>query len=414
MSKEPRAFARRGAQALTAATIAVSGGTIFAGQAQAVLPVPTITKAFVAGSTSNKVVTAGTTIEITGSGFTGMVDNQADSACNVAPVAYPGTNSGCSQVRFLGASASNTAGFVLATRYTVVSDTKIVVSVPSIAVGTGSAAGDPALGTGSVKVQVVNTTGTGTSSGISVSTASELFYREKLVANYNGTVVANPNGGGTLTVPVTGLPSGTTSSSFTKENITGYVYSTVAGSPNVSLTSVSFNDASNVNVTLPPGAPAGNLVGIMLVHDGITGTADANSLTYPAVISKIQACTGTAATAAATWVAATPGQQSATLPDCTDSANIPSTAGTYYIKVTGKGLTGATAWSADGAGGAVAETCVTASDTVAYCKLVVTTAPTSGVAPLTFTPADPDSTGDATAPILVPTGGSILVYNTLI
>jgi hypothetical protein len=406
------------------AAVVAGGGAIAATPAHATLPVPTITSVYVAGSTTNKVVGTGSTIEITGTGFTGMVDNQAVAGCSVAATAYPATGSGCSQVRFLGVGGAANAGFALATRYNVLSDTKIIASVPSITVGSGAATGNPALGTGSVKVQVLNTTGTGTSSGISASTASEVFYRAPLVAAYSGTVAANPNGGGTLVVPVSGLPSSTTSASFLLEKVTGYVYNTVAGAPNVAATAVTFNDASNVNVTLPPGAPVGNLVGIMLVHDGILGTADADSLSYAAVVSRIQVCQTTAlATAADTWITATnagAGAQSATLPDCTGGSNVGLSA-TSYVKVTGKGFTGATAWTADNTTSAVGETCATASDTVAYCKLIVTgTPPTGGVAALAFTPADPDdftgsggSNGSLTAPTLVPTGGAIIVYNTL-
>ncbi|MEV6851729.1 hypothetical protein [Actinoplanes sp. NPDC051411] len=417
MSTKPRALAHRGAQALTAAAV-VAGGLVLATPAHATLPLPTITSVSVAGSPANKVVSTGTSIEITGTGFTGMVDNAADSGCNTAAVAYPAAGSSCSQVRFLGALANATTGFTLATRYSVISDTKIIASVPSIAPGSGALAGNPALGTGSVKVQVVNTSATGTSSGISASAASEVFYRAPLVANYVGTVSANPAGGGNLVVPVTGLPSGSTSASFLLEKVTGYVYSVVSGSPTIASTAVTWNDANSVNLTVPPGSPAGDFIGIMVVHDGIAGTADVNALKYPAIITKVQSCSGTVATAVDTWVTAinaSAGTQSGTLPDCTGGANVSGTAADVnYIKITGKGFTGGTGWNVDGTAGAtggVTEVCGVASDTVAYCKLTVATAPADGISAVSFAPA---AVGSSSAPTLIPTGGAILIWNTLI
>jgi len=417
MSENPGALARRGARAIAVAAV-VAGGVAVAGPAHAALPLPTITSVYVAGTPANKVVSTGTTIEINGTGFTGMVDNSAESGCSVAAVAYPASGSSCSQVRFLGAGATASAGFTLATRYSVVSDTKIIAAVPSIAPGTGSATGNPALGTGSVKVQVLNTSAAGTSSGLSASTASELFYRAPLVANYVGTVSGNPLGGGTLVVPVTGLPTATTAASFLNEKVTGYVYSVVANSPSVSSAAVTFNDPTDVNLTLPPGAPAGDFVGIMIVHDGIAGTADVNALKYPAIITKVQSCSGAAATATDTWVTAinaSAGTQSGTLPECTGGANVSGTAADVdYIKISGKGFTGATGWNVDGTAGAtggVTEVCGVASDTVAYCKLTVATAPAGGISAVSFTPA---AVGSSSAPDLVPTGGSILIWNTLV
>jgi hypothetical protein len=186
----------------------------------------------------------------------------------------------------------------------------------------------------------------------------------------------------------------------------------------VASAAVTFNDASNVNLTLPPGAPAGDFIGIMVVHDGIAGTADVNALKYPAIITKVQSCaTGAVATAVDTWVTAinnSAGTQSATLPDCTGGANVSAAVGDDMIKITGKGFTGATGWNVDGTAGAtggVTELCGVASDTIAYCKLTVATAPAEGISAVVFTPA---AVGSSAAPALVPTGGSILVWNTLV
>ena len=379
MSTKPRALARRGAQALTMAAM-VAGGVAVASPAHAVLPVPTITSVFVAGSTTNKVVTAGTTVVITGTGFTGMTDNAAVSGCSTnVPVAYPTTNSGCSQVRFLGIGATNIANFTLSTRYTVLSDTQIIASVPAMAT-TDGATGGPVAGTGAVTVQVLNTTGTGTSSLLSASAASGLIYRKPLTATIAATpVYASPVGGGALTVPVSGGIAALTSGAngtLAMEKITAYVYSVVASSPQVAPAAVNFLDATNVSVVLPPGSPAGDFVGIMLVHDGIPGTADVNSLKYPAVITSLASCS----TTISAWIAS----PTATLPVCTGSPNVPATGGSgddAWLKITGKGFAGSTVWNFEGADGDVDETCVVVSDTLAYCALDITTAPTTLVAP---------------------------------
>lgn len=402
MSTKPRALARRGAQALTAAVV-VAGGVVVAAS-PAFAAVPAITTVFVAGSTTNKVVTAGTTVLITGTGFAGMTDNASDAACNAAVVAFPAAGSGCSQVRFLGMSATATTGFTLATRYTVISDTQIYATVPTITPSDGAAAGAPAAGTGSVRVQVVNTMGTGTSSLISASTTSEVFYRHPLTAVVAGSVTINPLGGGTLTVGVTGVAT-LTGTTFTQEKITGYLMSTATGSPSVLPTSVTFKDGTNVSVVLPPGSPAGNPIGIMLVHDGIPGTADNDSLTYPAVITELKSCP--------TDISAFIALVALPLPVCTGPAAAPGTdLSTADIKVTGKGFTGVTVWSFDGAGGDVTETCTVISDTLAYCHLEITEVPDPAVAAVSFVPVDPP--GASTAPVLVPTVGSILIYSSLV
>jgi hypothetical protein len=407
MSTKSRARASRGVQALTMAAAVAGGATLVAGPAHAVLPVPTITGVFVAGSTTNKVVSSGTTVVITGTGFTGMTDNAADSACTIAPVAYPTANSGCSQVRFIGVSSTATTGYTLATRYNVVSDTQIYATVPAITPIDGTTAGSPAAGTGSIKVQVVNTTGTGTSSMISASTASEVFYRKPLTATLSGATNANPVGGGTVSVGVSGVAA-LTSNTFPLEKITGYVYSMAGTSPQVASTSVTLGDATHVNVVLPPGGPAGNAVGVMLVHDGVPGVADTTNLKYPAVITKLESCAASVSSFVAT--------PSATLPVCTGAATAPGSNGsTADMKVTGKGFAGASVFDFSGSGGGdVTATCVVVSDTLAYCHLAITTVPTPPVAAVAFTPVDPDGAGPATVATFAPTSGSILIYSALV
>ncbi|WP_436527523.1 hypothetical protein [Actinoplanes sp. HUAS TT8] len=397
---------RHGTRALVVAAVATCGTAALASPAYAA--VPTITSVSVAGSATNKVVTAGSTVVITGTGFSGMVDNKdtAGSCSTTAPAVWPASPSSCSQVRFNGVGATTTAGFTLATRYSVINDTTIYATVPTVTPVDGTT-GSPAAGTGSMKVQVVNTTANGTSSGISASAASEVFYRGPLTAAISPAAVnANPNGGGAITVGVSGVAA-LTATTFPQEKITAYVSSVVSGqtSPQVSQATVAFKDATNVTVTVPPSGASGDYAGVMLVHDGITGTADVDSLKYPAVITQINSCSAD--------ISSYISSPTTTFPTCTGSATAPSAAAsTADYKITGKGLSGATAWSFDGAGGNVAETCVTISDTTAYCHIVVTAPPTSGVAPVTFTPAAVGST--SSAPALVPTPGGIVLYTTLV
>jgi hypothetical protein len=418
MNAKPGAVAR-GVEALTAAAVIV-GGVAIATPSHAVLPVPTISAVSVAGGpATNKVVTAGTTIVITGTGFTGMTDNAvgAGTCSSNAPAAWPDADSGCSQVRFLGTGATSTANFTVATRYTVVSNTTIYATVPAMTVKDGDPGG-PAAGTGSIRVQVLNTMPTGTSSLLSASTASELFYRKQLTATLADTA-ANPVGAGVVPVTV-GVQSGgsiasLTSNTLPQEKITAYVYNTVAGSPQVAVAAIALKDATTLNITLPAGTPSGNFIGVTLVHDGIAGVADTTHLKYPAVISKIESCT----------TDVKPGSLTSSLPTCSGSANAPAT-GNADVMITGKGFTGATAWDWDGnITTAVSDpdpaqrvgvdpTCTVVSDTLAYCDLEIYTVPNPPVVSVRFTPADPDAGGPATAPALAPTGGGIIIYSTLV
>jgi hypothetical protein len=404
MSKDPMALARRGAQALTAVAMVAGGAVFAAAPAHAVLPLPTVTSVFVYGTTNNKVITTGTTVTINGTGFSGMVDNSS-SGCNTVAAAtavWPAAGSGCSQVRFVGVGATDAAtGFAPAAQYTVVSDKLIYATVPAPLATNGTTAGSPAPGTGSMKVQVLNTTGTGTSSGLSASTASEVFYRGPITATVSSPATANPGGGGSLTVSLAGLPT-LTNTTYPQEKLSAYVVSTVAGSPTTAATSMSMASGSAVNVVLPPGAPAAEGVNIMVLHDGIPGTAAAAAYEYPAVITKIEGCPSDIST----WV----GAPTADLPDCSAVANV--TGATADLKITGKGLTGATAWNFAGTGTQGTPACKIVSDVLAYCHVGTLVAPASKIAAVSFTPADPP--GAATAPDYVATAGSVLLFNGLI
>jgi hypothetical protein len=393
--------ARRAARAVTAGAV-IAAGVFAASPAHAVLPLPTITGVAVVGGGTSKVVTAGSTIQITGTGFGGMTDNAAVAGCTTTAAAdYPAAGSGCSQVRFLGIGATGTANFTVATRYIVASDTTIYATVPTIAAADG-ATGGPVAGTGSVKVQVLNTMPTATASLQSNSATSEVFYRKPLTATLAGATNANPVGGGTLPVTLAGGIATLTTTTLPQEKLSAYVYSTSAGSPQVATGAVSFKDGTSVNVTLPPGSPQGDPVGVMVVHDGIAGVPDATNLKYPAVINKLESCPSSVAVV-----------NTLPLPVCTGGSTAPAS-GTADFKVTGKGFTGSTSWSFNGTGGTVTTGCTVMSDTLAYCHLVITTPPTSGVVSVTFVPLDPDSGGPLSAPVLVPTSGGIVIYGTLV
>jgi hypothetical protein len=147
---------------------------------------------------------------------------------------------------------------------------------------------------------------------------------------------------------------------------------------------VSFNDTNTVNVLVPPGTPAGDFVGVMLVHDGILGTADTDSLKYPALITKVETC--------ASFVPPV----TTVFPVCTGPAN--TAASPIYAKLTGKGLLGATDFNFGGSDGDTDETCSIISNTVVYCRVVVNTVPSSPVVAVAFTPADLDGAGPSATP----------------
>jgi hypothetical protein len=312
-----------------------------------------------------------------------MVDSQANPACSVAPVA----NSGCSQVRFSGIGATTATGFTLSTRYVVVSNTTIYAVVPTIA-ALAPATGAPVAGTGSVRVVVVNTSKTGTSSLSSVpgsQPGTEVLYRHPLTATLpSESVSANPLGGGTLAVDV-GNVAPLTSGTLTQEKITASFRSVISGSPTVLASSVSLVDTNTVNVTVPGGMPDGGYVEVMLVHDGIPGTPDSDSLKYSAVITATKTCT-----------AFTP-PVTTSLPSCPGPAN--TTANPAYVQLTGRGFIGATNFIFDGNNGTVGEDCSVYSDVTVYCKLTVTAAPSVPVVTVTFTPGDADGDGPRTAPV---------------
>jgi hypothetical protein len=367
-------------------TIVVAGGVLVE-QSPAYAAVPTISSVVVAGTTTDRVVTAGMTVKITGTGFTGMVDNNADPACSVTPVAA----SRCSQVRFNGIGATTATGFTLATAYVVVSDTTIYAAVPNVA-AIAPATTAPAAGTGSMRVVVVNTMPGGTSSLSSApgSTAGqEVLYRHRLGATLpSASVAANPLGGGALNVDVSNvapLTSGT-GGTLAQEKITARFTSVISGSPSVVATTVSYVDADTVAVTVPGGMPDGDYVSVMLVHDGIPGTpTDDDSLKYSAVITSTKTCSAFAPPVT------TP------LPTCTGPAN--SAANPAYVQLTGRGFIGATNFIFDGNDGTIGEDCAVYSDVTVYCKLTVTAVPSIPVVTVTFTPGDADGAGPRTAPV---------------
>jgi hypothetical protein len=397
LARRPVAVALASGTAIVAAT---GGALVLLGTpAGAALPLPTISSVVV-GNTTNRVVTAGTTVKISGTGFSGMQDNAADPACSVAPVA----GSRCSQVRFNGISATTSANFTLATRYVVVSDTTIYAVVPTVA-AIAPTAGAPAAGSGSTRVVVVNTNPAGTSSLSSVpgsGTTNEVLYRHPLTATLvSSPVAANPLGGGTINVDVGNvapLTSGT-GGTLAQEKMTAMFTSAVSGSPTISTNAVSFVDTNTVSITVPGGMPDGGYVDVMLLHDGILGDGDDDSLKYAAVITSIKTCSTTF-----TPPVTTP------LPTCAGTAN--SAASTIHIMLTGRGFTEATGWDFDGADGNIGEDCAVYSDVTVYCELTVNQLPTLPVVTVEFAPGDADSGGPRTPPAQGQVGtGSVFSFS---
>ena len=419
MKAKPRAFARSAAQVLAAATVGAGGVFFVATPAHAA--VPTISGVVVAGTTATKVVGSGTTVVITGAGFTGMVDNSpgatgivggagADADCNVS-TSIP---LGCSQVRFVGTGAAPN-NYTKAANYTVVSDTQIYATVPDgipVNLAAGAVDKSPALYSGKMFVQVVNTAVA--AMGLSASTSSDVYYRHKLRGTIATAPQASPLGGGTVIATVEAevsaawvgytlfstavtAPIAAPLNNFTAEKITAYFVAGETGASSIYSTSVTRASDTTVNVLVPQGTPADSTVGIMLIHDGIVGSPDATAVTYPAVITSLSNCGTTAPTNFAT-VNVT----------CTGPASAPTTGGPYYVKVTGKGLTGATLWDF---GTDTTTTCVIISDAVANCTLTLDDTPEPVVA-VSFTAGNPP--GPADPPQVGTTAGSIFVFTDLV
>ena len=375
----------------------------------------TVTSVAVVNS-SSKIVSVGSTVAITGTGFTGMTDNASTGANSNSGACVATPAAGCSQVRFYGIKTDGSAfeaasgNFAVSTKYVVVSDTLIYAAVPALA---ASGAGAPTAGYGIIGVAVLNGTSLTapaafTSATTSPAGAGQLVYRAPLTADVAGSsTVASSTGGGTITVGVTGMTLA--SASFANERISA-TFSWIAanatanstvGSPMVVATTVSYASASTVTVLVPPGTPSGELVAVELIHDTIRGTPDTGNLEYAAVINRIRTCP-----------TFTIGGLSTALPTCTGPASGPTAAGSIYTEIAGKGLTGAgSTFDFDGADGNTASSCSVITDVLAYCIVTVTTAPTVPVAVVTFTPADPDGGGAAyTAPVVGVTPGSVFLY----
>jgi hypothetical protein len=411
MSTKPRVFALRAAQVLTASAIAGGGILVAASPAAAA----TVTSVAVVNS-SSKVVSDGSTVAITGTGFSGMTDNDDAGTCVATPAP------GCSTVRFIGMNSGNTASIAtaptLATRFTVVSDTLIYAVVPALPVYGND--GAPSVGYGIVGVAVQNGTSVTSPAAFNATTtaatgAGHLIYRHKLTADVAAGHLAG-TGGGTLPVTITAPASfALTSGAFTNEKITALFTVIPAGNPTpaapqVISTTTSFVSGSVVNVLVPAGSPAGEKVSVELVHDGVRGTADVNSVEYAAAITKIETCT---ASINHTNVAA------GTLPtNCTGPASTPATASAEVnVKITGKGFIGATGWDFSGGDNTnppVVDTCTIASNTVVFCTFDIAAggAPSPAAVAVDFTPADPD--GDLTTPDVGLTAGSIFLFTNTI
>jgi hypothetical protein len=427
MSTKPRVFARRAAQVLAASAIAGGGVLVVASPASAA----TVTSVAVVGS-SGKIVSDGSTIAITGTGFTGMTDN-ADPGAGSPPACVATPAAGCSTVRFIGMNAANTASSAttptLATRFTVVSDTLIYASVPALPVY--GVDGAPSVGYGVIGVSVQNGISVTVPATFNATTtgatgAGQLIYRHKLTAEIapagNTVISASALGGGTLSVAAT-TGSNTavpfTTASFTNEKVTA-LFTMIDGpgasvqSARVVSTAVSLAANGNtLSVGVPVGTPLGELVSLELIHDGIGGTPDSDDLKYAAVINRIETC----ATPSPVWDHTSNVTFPSPVPNCTGPAATGTTANsTFYVEIQGKGFTGAgDTFDFSGSSSTFASDCNIISDALAYCTVTTgATIPSEGAVAVTFTPADPDADATGTsvysAPAVGKTPGAIFLF----
>ncbi|MFI1991613.1 IPT/TIG domain-containing protein [Actinoplanes sp. NPDC020271] len=202
---------------------------------RAVTKVPTVTAVSAVSGTTG----GGTTVTVTGSGFTTL------EAGNAAAVKF---------------------GDVNAKSFTVVSDTKLTAVTPA---GTG----------GAVLVKVTNSAGT--------SAGSATFtYRAPLTATFKDVTGAKPTGGTPVDVTVTGGTVGTTFKEFAAEKLTAKVGDATAA--------VAWVDATHVKVTTPASTKS-TAQRLTLTHDGVTGPASENTIRYaPKLTSVVPAKVSTA------------------------------------------------------------------------------------------------------------------------
>jgi IPT/TIG domain len=244
----------RRAAALTVATAAVvtlasSPATAVTGRADAgsspasvgvradkpAAKIPTVSSVSAKSGTTE----GGTTVTITGSGFSGL------EAGNAAAVKF---------------------GDVNAKSFTVVSDTKLTAVTPA-----GTA--------GAVVVKVTNSTGT--------STGTATFtYRAPLGATFKDVTGAKPAGGTPVEVTVTGGTVGTTAKEFAAEKVTAKVGDASA--------TVAWVDATHLKVTAPASTKA-TAQKLTLIHDGVAGPASEATIRYaPGITGVVPAKVSTA------------------------------------------------------------------------------------------------------------------------
>ena len=229
--------------------------------------------------------------------------------------------------------------------------TKLKVTVPALEEGEGAAV-------------VIVHAGEKTSSE-SAAKANTFTYRKPLTASMASDVLANPLGGTSITVD---LKSGDDAYEIAKKDFAGHKITAKIGT---AVAKVAWKTTSSITVAVPAGTPSGTAAKVSVLHDGVAGTADESHLKFPAVITKLSAVSGTLA-------------------------------GGATVKVTGKGLTGATEWKF----GTIDATCSVKNDTSAECTVPVSES--GGAVSVKFTPA-----GGDTAATLAYTTGSTYTYTTL-
>jgi IPT/TIG domain len=191
----------------------------------------------------------------------------------------------------------------------------------------------PANSTDGAVVDVLVTTVGGTSA---VTASDKFTYRTPITPSITANTLLNPIVSGKLPVTVD-IPVANTADITTKK-----ITATIGGAPAVptwvSTTGTSSSDSSVLNLAVPTGIPANTAALVVIYHDGVAGPSS-NASKYAAVITGMTVTSGTT------------------------TANPTGT-----VVITGKGLTGATAWKIgdqDFTGTATAGPCVPTSTALA-------------------------------------------------
>jgi IPT/TIG domain len=310
--------------AIALAASSVVAGILLTGAPAFAVGEPTVTAINVTKANSD----GGTNILVTGTKFLTVSEPQPGDGASTVTTKL-------ANVAIV--ASDNTATSVL--DFLVISDTQLAAKLPA---GTSDAVYDLVV-TGSA--------------GASAKVATDkVTYRSAVNASVASGTLMHPTVSGKLPVTVN-LPIANTADITTKK-ITATINGTAAVATWVSTTGTTSSDTSVLSLAIPAGTPSSVGVPVVIFHDGVAGTTDTNAK-YASVITLLSVTSG------------------------------PSTANaTGTIVVTGKGLTGATAWkigTQDFTGTATAGPCVPTTTATADTSWTCTGIP---AAPQSSAPAD--------------------------